>query len=87
MSKMLAEDAKRNPSGYDHDTCTCGLPIIRGKFYPEDGWYHATGGERGCRAALFEVDEEAWLNSTRTTRARPRKKKLARNAKRPHGTR
>jgi hypothetical protein len=69
---MLADAAKLDPDGFDHDTCVCNLPIIRPKDHPDMGWYHATG-ERGCRAALFYVDKEAWSNSTTRANARPKK--------------
>ncbi len=71
---ILADAAKMYPDGFDHNTCVCGLPIIRPKDHQDMGWYHATG-ERECHAALYNVDKEAWLNSTPTkTKARPAKR-------------
>lgn len=69
---MLAEAAKNDPDGFHHDTCVCGIAIIRAK-YIDSGWYHATG-ERGCRAALYHVSPDAWAKSKTTTKARPRKR-------------
>lgn len=72
----LSYAASIQPAAFDHDKCVCGLPIIRAKGREaEMGWYHHTG-ERGCRAALFNVDQDAWAGSGRDLKgkARPAKR-------------
>ena len=73
---MLAEAARISPDAFDHDTCVCGLAIIRSKDEPQTGWYHAMG-DRGCKAALYDVDKEAWFNSQSRSNARPAKRSRA----------
>jgi hypothetical protein len=66
-SKGLAPAQLLHPEG----KCRCGLPIAE----REDGnWVHvgpAGQTDRGCRAALFWVDKEAWLASSSKGYARP----------------
>jgi hypothetical protein len=61
--------------------CACGLSILRWT----DTWHHedavlanAIGGTRGCRAVLFNIDDDdkkAWLQCTDQGKARPRTEK------------
>jgi len=67
-SKGLYPEQLKHPEG----KCRyCDLPIAE----RSDGtWTHVGpdgGTDRGCRAALFRVDKDAWIKSTARTYAAP----------------
>ncbi len=69
-NKGLTPEQLKRPE----DKCRyCDLPIAERS---DGSWVHVgPNGEtdRGCRAALFYVDEDAWLASTAKTYAKPKR--------------
>jgi hypothetical protein len=69
-NKRLTPEQLKRPE----DKCRyCDLPIAERS---DGSWVHVgPNGEtdRGCRAALFHLDEDAWLESTARTYAKPKR--------------